>query len=265
MSVVLTRCPPMLPAHAARPCCPPKAYRCASVCSLCLCPRRRRLCNASDVCVQIPSVRPVLKGSKPDGGAGALRRDPWRPMAGRDPFRDPFVAPQDPSRSLPRGRPTAPCKQDPLCLSLRGRELGPGDWAHGPVRGREPASGGRANPRPLRLSPHRGEQEGSCGVGRLRFSHRLTDPRGEGDRRSSAGSPILQQSRDRREGNKAAVTMHGGTHGGPRPLHRPFFRVARLSRSLPARKTLSVSLQRMTYGPLRGREPVPWARASLPS
>ncbi len=60
---------------------------------------------------------------------GGAWREPWRPMASRDPFTDRFFA-----------------SQDPLCLSLRGREPVPGDWA---------------NPRPLRLSPHRGEQEGS--------------------------------------------------------------------------------------------------------
>ncbi len=124
-----------------------------------------------------------------------------------------------PSLSLPRGRPAAPCKQDPLCLSLRGREPVPGDWAHGLVRGREPVSGGWANPGPrvspltgenkrglplhrrdpvpegckphvpLRLSPHRGEQEGSCDAGILRFPHRLTDPRFVAKHRSPAGLP----------------------------------------------------------------------------
>ena len=76
-------------------------------------------------------------------------------MASRDPFTDPpFVA-----------------LQDPLYLSLRGREPVPGGCEpHGPVR----------------LSPHRGEQEGSCGARSLRFPHRVTDPRGEGECRSPA-------------------------------------------------------------------------------
>ena len=40
----------------------------------------------------------------------------------------------------------------------------------------------------------------------------------------------------RRGGNKAAVTVHGATHGEPRPLHRPSRRVARPSLSLPTRE-----------------------------
>jgi hypothetical protein len=47
----------------------------------------------------------------------------------------------------------------------------------------------------------------------------------------------------RRGVNKTAVTVHGGTHGGPRHHHSPPLRVVRPS----------LSLQRMTYGPLRGR------------
>ena len=69
---------------------------------------------------------------------------------------------------------------------LRGRELGPGGWAHGSLRGRDPVPGGWADPGPLRLSPHRGEQEGSSGARSLRFPRRLSDPRGEGERRSPA-------------------------------------------------------------------------------
>jgi len=75
----------------------------------------------------------------------------------------------------------------------------------------------------------------------------------------------------RQRANKAAVPLRGETHGGPRPLHRPLPpRTDTLSASEdplglspeddlwpPANKTLSVSLQRMTYAPLRGREPFP--------
>ncbi len=95
------------------------------------------------------------------------------------------------------------------------------------------------------VSPlHRGDQEGSCGARSLRFPRRLTDPRGEGERRSPAGPPSFrnagtQESRNRRGGNKAAVTADGGTHGdprllrgGPRPFHRPLRRLARPSLSL---------------------------------
>jgi len=40
------------------------------------------------------------------------------------------------------------------------------------------------------VSPlHRGEQEGSCGAGILRFPHRLTDARCEGEHRAPAGLP----------------------------------------------------------------------------
>ncbi len=58
-----------------------------------------------------------------------------------------------------RNAKTAPfvASQDPLCLSLRGRELGPGDWAHGPLRGRDSVPGGCELHGPLRFSPHRGE------------------------------------------------------------------------------------------------------------
>ena len=117
-----------------------------------------------------------------------------------------------PSLSLSRGRPTAPCTQDPLCLSLRGREPVPGDCAHGPLRGREPAPGGWAQHGPvrgreptpggcephgpLRLSPHRGEQEGSCGARSLRFPHRLTNPRSERERRPPILQATLQESKN---------------------------------------------------------------------
>ena len=196
MSVVFTRWLSMLPAEGV---------------FLRLCLRRRRLCNASDICVQIPSVRPLLKGLKLVGGGGAshpralapgrsrrpggcprcsrfeLRRtgsDGEQGLEGVAPVAQVGEAPvaagalrrathgeprplhrpsrraarpsrraARPSLSLSRGRPTAPCKQDPLCLSLGGRELGPGDWAHGPLRGREPGPGGWANPGPPRLSP----------------------------------------------------------------------------------------------------------------
>ncbi len=88
--------------------------------------------------------------------------DPWRPFhGGPRPFHRLSRRVARPSLSLSRGRPTAPCKQDPLCLSLRGREPVPGDWAHGPVRGRDPVSRGCEPHGPLRLSPRRGEQEGS--------------------------------------------------------------------------------------------------------
>ena len=82
------------------------------------------------------------------------RREPGRcHRAWRDRWRAATL-----SQTLSRGRPTAPCKQDPLCLSLRGREPVPGDWAHGPVRGREPVPGGWANPGP-RVSPLTGENK----------------------------------------------------------------------------------------------------------
>jgi len=54
----------------------------------------------------------------------------------------------------------------------------------------------------------------------------------------------------RRGGTQAAVPLHGGIHGGPRHLHRTSLRALNHS---SRRKTLSVSLQRMTCGPRRGR------------
>ena len=59
---------------------------------------------------------------------GGAWREPWRPMASRDPFTDRFFA-----------------SQDPLCLSLRGREPVPGDWA---------------NPRALASLPSQGRTRG---------------------------------------------------------------------------------------------------------
>ncbi len=116
-------------------------------------------------------------------------RDPWRPMASRDFFADPFVASQDPLCLSPEDDLRPPTRERTCFRRLGDR----------PPRGREPASGGWANPGPLRLSPHRGEQEGSCGTGGLRFPHRSTDPRGEGERRSPTlpiPQAILQESRN---------------------------------------------------------------------
>jgi len=90
----------------------------------------------------------------------------------------------------------------------------------GPLRGRELFPGGWAIPEPLRLSPsqekasgafpfsgedlvpevgpnlspcvsplHRGEQEGSCDAGILRFPHRLNAPRFAAEPRAPAGLP----------------------------------------------------------------------------
>ena len=136
------------------------------------------------------------------GGPRPLRR----PLVAS---QDPLVASQDPlglslharpsplqRTSLSRGRPTAPYEgENPYpeigrIGPLRGRDLVPGGpCAHGPLRGRDLVPGGCEPHGPLRLSPHRGEQEGSCGARSLRFPHRLTDPRGEGERRPPAGLP----------------------------------------------------------------------------
>ncbi len=97
-------------------------------------------------------------------------RDPF--MAGRDPFTDPLVA-----------------SRDPLCLS-------PEDDLRPPARERTCSRRLGANPGPLRLSPHRGEQEGSCGAGSLRFPHRLTDPRSERERRPPILQATLQESKN---------------------------------------------------------------------
>ena len=90
----------------------------------------------------------------------------------------------------------SPCTQDPLCLSPED-DLRPPTrertcsrrTTYGPLRGRDPASRGWANPGPLRLSPSQGRTRGVLRRGSLRFPHRLTDPRGERERRSPAGPP----------------------------------------------------------------------------
>ena len=114
--------------------------------------------------------------------SGRRRSGPERCGGIRDPFTDPFVAPQDPLCLSPKDDLRPPGRER-TCT----RRLG----ARPPVR-EGTASRGWANPRLLRLSPHRGEQEGSCGAGSPQFPHRLTDPRGEGERRSPAGPRILQ-------------------------------------------------------------------------
>ena len=104
-------------------------------------------------------------------------------MAGRDFFADLFVASQDPFCLSPEDDLRPPTREKPCS-----RRLG------------KPCEGETLLPevgrRPLRLSPHRGEQEGSCGAGSLQFPRRLTNPRGEGEHRPPAGPPILQERRN---------------------------------------------------------------------
>ena len=111
----------------------------------------------------------------PPERCGGSHGDPWRaatPSWRAGPLHRP-------SRSLSRGRPMAPCKQDPLCLSpeddlrapCEGENLVPEVelWANAslpflgenkrglPLHRRDLVPGGWANPGPLRLSPHRGD------------------------------------------------------------------------------------------------------------
>jgi len=53
-----------------------------------------------------------------------------------------------------------------------------------PYEGEDLFPEGGRTPGPCVSPLPRGEQEGSCGAGILRFPHRLTDPRGEGEHRS---------------------------------------------------------------------------------
>jgi len=89
-------------------------------------------------------------------------------------------------------RPLPPCMEDPWqaanssqTLSRRRKTL-----SVSPFEGEDLVPEVWRNPGP-RVSPlHRGgEQEGSCDAGILRFPHRLTDPRCEGEDRSPAGLP----------------------------------------------------------------------------
>ncbi len=97
------------------------------------------------------------------------------------------------------------------------------------------------------VSPlHRGEQEGSCGARSLRFPHRLTDPRGEGEHRPPAGPPSFRKAGTRKQtGREQGRCQRAWTDPGraATPSQTPSSR----------RETLSVSLQRTTYGPLQAR------------
>jgi len=94
-------------------------------------------------------------------------------MADRDAFTDTFFASEDPSWS-PRRRGET---QGPRVRSASGTKSSPSQGADG---------------HPLK------RQRGSCSAGILRFPHRLTNPRCEGEHRAPAGlPPILQESKNR--------------------------------------------------------------------
>ncbi len=101
-----------------------------------------------------------------------------------------------------------------------------------------------------------------------RLDRALSRPEKEHDRGSAASSeprpafgPFAVRRRHRpRAGREDTGRRRSAAEGsaGHDPITRPPL-------PLPASKTLSVSLQRTTYGPLRGREPVPgdWAHGPV--
>ena len=93
------------------------------------------------------------------------------------------------SLSLSRGRPTAPYEGEGPYLEI-GRT--------GPCEGETLFPEVGQTPGPCVSPLHRGEQEGSCGAGSLRFPHRLIDPRGERERRSPAPRSFRQSFRKAR-------------------------------------------------------------------
>jgi len=101
---------------------------------------------------------------------GQAWKDPWRPMAGRDPFTDPLFASQPSSR------------RTTLSASLQ-------RMTYGPLRGRGPVPGGWSKHEPLRLSPPRGEQEGSSP------SQERTCSRKVGEPRARASLPFLGENK----------------------------------------------------------------------
>jgi len=217
-------------------------------------------------------------------------------MAGRDPFTDTPFASQDPlclspeddlrppaSKTLsvsPQRMTCGPLRARPS-LSLPARERTwfqrfgetrapaslprkrSGETKRGlPLHRREPGSGGWAKHWPLRLSPHRGDQEGSSDAGILRVPHRVTDPRFAAEHRAPAGLP--HNPSGKQEQRKAKTDADRGSAATPEASARwrGVFRslVGRSKRGRPQPEPES-RLYGMNLRSSWGR---PWLNVSVP-